>query len=88
MKRRLGTKWGVSRNPIDLMNRSTYKKGGSVPSMQVMLNWFSKGQRQNKFKYNAIDTQWIAVNSIISTATLELMRLLEFIHLERRIEKL
>jgi hypothetical protein len=71
MRRRVGTKWGVSRNPIDLMNQFTRSKGVPAPTAQGLLNWFSKGPRRNKFKYNATNTQWIDVEAIISTVTMK-----------------
>ena len=70
MRHRVGTKWGVSQNYIDLMNSSVGKKGGSSPVAQALLNWFSKGPESNKFKHNASNMQWIDVDSIISTVTL------------------
>jgi hypothetical protein len=54
------------------MNRSTRSKGVPAPTTQVLLNWFSKGPRQKKFKYNATNTQWIDVEAIISIGTMKL----------------
>ena len=72
IRRSYGTKWGSSRNPIDLMNRSTAtgKKVTGSPIVQVMFNWFSKGAGRNKFRYDVTDTQWIDVDCIISSVAL------------------
>ena len=71
MRRRVGTKWGLSRQPIDLMNRPvrTNKKGFSSPSTMVLLNWFSKAPGHLKFKYDHSDNKWIDVDSVIATVT-------------------
>jgi len=40
MRRRVGTKWGLCRNPIDLMAQTVGgKKVSSTSSFQIMLNW-------------------------------------------------
>lgn len=72
IRRSYGTKWGPSRNPIDLLNRATTtgKKVSGSPTVQVMFNWFSKGTGRNKYKYDVTDTQWIDVDCIISSIAL------------------
>jgi hypothetical protein len=54
------------------INRPTYasKKVSSSPTSQVLLNWFSKHNGRNKYKYNVTNSQWIDLDSIISTVTL------------------
>jgi hypothetical protein len=46
------------------------KKVSSGPTIEVLLNWFSKHAGRNKFKYDVTDSQWIDLDSIISTITL------------------
>ena len=65
-RRSFGSKWGLCRNPIDLMAQGFQgKKVSSKPEYQVMLNWFKSAPGRNKFKYEVTDTQWIDVDSII-----------------------
>ena len=43
IRRRSGTKWGLSRQPIDLQNKPHVKygkKGYSQPTLMVLLQWF------------------------------------------------
>ena len=72
IRRSYGTKWGISRNPIDLLNRATTtrKKVSGSPIVQVMFNWFSKGPGHNKYNYDVTGTQWIDVDCIISSVAL------------------
>jgi hypothetical protein len=42
--------------------------GGLV--IMVLLNWFSKSHGNFKFKYDVIDTNWVDVDFIISTITM------------------
>jgi hypothetical protein len=71
MRGKVGSRWGISRQPIDLLNRGggTSNSDGST-QIQVLLNWFSKARVNLKFKYDVNDLQWIDVDSIISTVTL------------------
>jgi hypothetical protein len=71
MRHKLGSRWGISRQPVDLLNRGgrTSTSHGST-QIQVLLNWFSKARVNLKFKYDVSDSQWIDVDSIISTVTL------------------
>jgi hypothetical protein len=71
MRCKVGSRWRISRQPIDLLNRGggTSNSHGST-QIQVLLNWFSKARVNLKFKYDVSDSQWIDVDSIISTVTL------------------
>jgi hypothetical protein len=71
MKHKVGSRRGISRQPVDLLNRDggTSNSHGST-QIQVLLNWFSKACVNLKFKYNVSNLQWIDVDSIISTVTL------------------
>jgi hypothetical protein len=64
----VGTKWGVYRTPIDLLNCSapTSKKAVSLANVMVLLSWFSKAPGQRKFRYDGTDAQWILVDMVIS----------------------
>lgn len=71
IQRKVGSKWGLCRYPIDLLNRTTTcKKVSSGPTVEILLNWFKRAPGRNKFKYDATDTQWIDVDSVISTIAL------------------
>lgn len=71
IRRKVGTKWGLCRYPIDLLNRnSTGKKVSSGPTVELLLNWFKRAPGRNKFKYDATDTQWIDLDGVISTVAL------------------
>ena len=72
IRRRVGTKWGLSRQPVDLMNKPSVaaRTASGGPVIMVLLNWFSKSTGNLKFKYDTSDTNWIDVGSIISTCTL------------------
>ena len=73
IRRRSGTKWGLSRQPIDLHNKPHVKygkKGYSQPTLMVLLQWFISAPGRFKFKYEHTDCFWIDVEAIISTVTL------------------
>ena len=71
IRRKVGQKWGVYRYPLDLLNQSTSgKKVSSGPTFEILLNWFKWAPRRNKFKYDVTDTQWIDLDSVISTVAL------------------
>lgn len=71
IRRRVGNKWGLCRNPVDLMSRTAAgKKVSPGPSIEIMLNWFKRMPGRNKFKYEVTDTQWIDIDSVISTVAL------------------
>jgi hypothetical protein len=71
MRHKVGSRWGISWQPVDLLNRGggTSNSHGNT-QIQVLLNWFSKARVNLKFKYDVSDSQWIDVDSIISTVTL------------------
>jgi hypothetical protein len=54
MRRKVGSRWGISRQPVDLLNRGggTSNTHGST-QIQVLLNWFSKARVNLKFNYFA-----------------------------------
>ena len=57
IRRKLGTKWGLCRNPVDLFSQNTVgKKVSSSQNIQIMLNWFKSAPGRNKFKYDVTDT--------------------------------
>jgi hypothetical protein len=70
IRRKIGSRWGISRTPIDLQNRPVTSKSPSGPAIQVRLNWFSKALGNMKFKYDHSDCKWIDLDTIISTVTL------------------
>lgn len=72
MKHRIGLRWGLYRQPIDLLKKvpSMGTKVTSKLMMMLLCNWFLKGSRRWKFKYEGIDLQWIDVESTISTMTM------------------
>jgi hypothetical protein len=67
----VGSRCRISRQPVDLLNRGggTSNSHGST-QIQVLLNWLSNAHVNLKFKYDVSDSQWIDVDSIISTVTL------------------
>jgi hypothetical protein len=71
MRHKVGSRWRISQQPVDLLNRGggTSNSHGST-QIHVLLNWFSKARVNLKFKYDVNDSQWIDVDSIISTVTL------------------
>jgi len=72
MRTRVGTKWGICRQPIDLMKRAVQNgnKGSILPCAMVYLHWFQKYPGHNKYKYVESDCIWIDVDAIISTVSL------------------
>jgi hypothetical protein len=71
MRRKVGSRWGISRQLVDLLTRGggTSNSHGNT-QIQVLLNWFPKARVNLKFKYDVSDSQWIDVDSIISTVIL------------------
>lgn len=63
---------GASQELIELMNKpSTATRTANVePIIMVMLNWFSYPTSNLKFKFASSDTNWVDLDSIISTCTL------------------
>ena len=57
---------------MDLLNKpsSNGKKIGSSCNIMVLLYWFSKARGSLKYKYDALNSKWIDVDSIISTVTM------------------
>lgn len=55
-----------------MMNRTCVKgkKVSSTPSIMVLLNWFTKSPGHLKYKYEGSDTQWIDIDSVISTVSM------------------
>jgi hypothetical protein len=70
IRRKIGSRWGNSKVPVDLMNRPVGRNSATGPTYQVRLNWFSKSSGNLKFKYDHSDCKWVDVDSIISTVTL------------------
>jgi len=72
MRRKVGTQWGLLRQPVDLLNRTAAgsRKNSNPSPIQVMLQYFSKAVGLNKFKYDHSDTKWVDIESIITTVTL------------------
>ena len=71
IKRKVSTKWGSCRHPIDILNCSrnaSLKTGG--PTKMVLLNWFSKPSWNLKFKCDHCDSKWMDVDSIKAIVTL------------------
>lgn len=73
MRRKVGTRWGNCRQPIDLQNREVNKGkrtgiGGS--GFMVYLNYFRQVPGFLKFKYDQTDSIWVDVDSIICTVTM------------------
>ena len=73
MRRKVGTRWGNCRQPIDLQNREVNKdKRTSIEgsSFMVYLNYFRRVLGFLKFKYDQTDYIWVDVDSIICTVTM------------------
>jgi len=51
-------KWGLSKQPIELMNKSNVVANNITggPISMVLLNWFNNFCGNFKFKYDVIDT--------------------------------
>jgi hypothetical protein len=64
IRRRIKNRCGLSRQPIDLMNKlnAIIEKIITGPIIMVVLNWFSKSHGNFKFKYDVIDTNWVGVD--------------------------
>jgi hypothetical protein len=56
MKRKVGNKWGISHQPVELLNKLT-------TTIVVLMNYFSSYRKHLKFKYDAIDRKWMDINS-------------------------
>lgn len=71
IRRKVGTKWGLSWQPIDLQNFQVNlgKKNPSTLNLMVFMQWFRKHPDQMKFKYDHADCKWINVDTIIWTIT-------------------
>jgi hypothetical protein len=63
MKRKVGNKWGISHQPIDLLNKIT-------TTIMVLMNYFFSYRRHLKFKCDAINSKWIDINSVITLITM------------------
>ena len=72
MYRKVGTQWGLSRHPVDLINCCTTarKKNSNPCPIEVFLQYFSKTSGLNKYKYDHSDTKWIDIECIITTVIL------------------
>ena len=72
IRRRKGRGFGILKHPIDLMNLplSTGKKGASESGIQIYLNYYSRGPGRLKFRYDLSDSNWVDVESIISSVAL------------------
>jgi hypothetical protein len=49
---------------------STGKKGASESGIQIYLNYYSRGPGRLKFRYDLSDSNWVDVESIISSVAL------------------
>jgi len=71
IKRKLGNKWELYKNPINFMSQTTAnKKVSSTSSIKIMLNWFKRKPSRNKFKYEVTIIQWIDINNVHCTIAL------------------
>ena len=73
MRRKVGTRWGICRQPIDLQNRDVnkVKKAGTNRSgFMVYLNYFRQVPGFYKFTYDHSDSIWVNVDTIICTVTM------------------
>ena len=73
IKRRSRTKWGLSRQPIDIQNKPHVKYGKREypkPTLMVLLQWFISAPWRFKFEYEHKDCFYIDVEVIISMVTL------------------
>jgi hypothetical protein len=68
----VGNRWGLSRKPIYFMNKPNVETNNIIGGLitMVLLNWFSKYHDNFKFKYDVIDINWVDIDSIISTITM------------------
>ena len=72
IQHRVGTKWGILRQPLDLMNRpnTVAQKANREAMYMILYNWFSRSYGDRKLKYNCTNTNWVDVDSITSTISL------------------
>ena len=73
MRRKVGTRWGSCRHPIDHLNQEVNKgKQTSIAGtgFMVYFNYFRKVPVHFKFKYDYSDSIWVDVDSIICTITM------------------
>ena len=73
MKRKVHSRWGNCRQPIDLLQRDVNRDkrtGTGGPLFMVFLNYFRKIPGFQKFKYDHYDSIWVDVYSIICTVTM------------------
>jgi len=66
IRRKTRNRWGLSRQPIDLINKLNVvtKKTIRGHVIMVLLNWFNKSHGNIKFKYDLIDINWVDVDSM------------------------
>ena len=69
---KVGTKWGICRQPLDLMKHAVQNdsRGTVLPTAMVYLHWFKKQPGVNKYKYDESDCIWVDVDAVISTVSL------------------
>ena len=70
IRRKMGTQWDSSHQPIDLQNREVNSGKNSIPSFMMFMQWFRKVPEQFKFKYDHANCKWIDVDTMISTITI------------------
>jgi hypothetical protein len=72
IRKRVETKWGICRSPVDLLNKpvGSGKNVASNPIVMVLLNWFQIVLGHFKYKYTGSDSQWIYLEAIISTVSM------------------
>jgi hypothetical protein len=72
IRKRVGTKWGICRNPVDLLNKpaGSGKKVASNYIVMVLLNWFQIVPGHFKYKYTGSDSQWIDLEAVISIVSM------------------
>ena len=72
MRMKVGNKWGIYRQPIDLMKRAVQNgnRASILPIAMVYMYWFQKHPGHNKYRYVESDCIWIDVDAIISTISL------------------
>ena len=70
--RKVGSKWGISQQHVKLSNKtsSNGRKIGSSCIIMVLLYSTSRGKGSLKYKYDALDSKWIDINSTVSTVTM------------------
>lgn len=72
MRMKVGNKWGICRQPIDLMKRAVQNgnRGSVTPTAMVYFHWFKKVGGRNKYKYDESDCLWVDIDAVISTVSL------------------